>query len=233
MKLTLTNTTVIFAFLITTLTSTAGPRGAIKKGLNPHKANPAELARRAATKEEEILYKIDSKAWQKDPEARDYRSENLREYTTHTYKRIVKLLILGAIEEADGNSFKTQHNNIVTTAKAANTDGLDATERQSIRTQLNTLNTEINSAITKAEQGTDRTPLVNRAQHRFEERIKFGIKSGRLSTLEASSLRRKVIKLEKLEERLKAGKDLSSTERERLMEEVLELHRDLTKALRS
>ena len=76
-----------------------------------------------------------------------------------------------------------------------------------------------------------RTPLVNKSQHRFEELIAFGVRSGRLSTLEASSLRRKVKRLEDTEDRLKAG-NLSSNERERLMKEVMELERDLKKSLR-
>ncbi len=97
---------------------------------------------------------------------------------------------------------------------------------------MNTLNDNINAAIKEPEKDNARTPIVNRAQHRFEEQIERGIKSGRLSTLEASSLRRKVTKLEGYEERLKAGKELSSNERERLMKEVLELQRDINKALR-
>lgn len=236
MKYTLTKNTVIAIATICAISSSAlaGPKGHGhgKKGHHHRKANAGKVAENAAAKEEAILDRKDAHAWKKDPEARDHRHDNLREYTTHTYKRIVKLLTLGAIEEADGTQFKTRHKTIVAQAKAANQNGLDDTEKKAIRSQLNTLNDDINAAITEAEQDDKRTPIVNRAQHRFEEKIAFGIKSGRLSTLEASSLRRKVAKLEGLEERLKAGNNLSTNERERLMKEVIELHRDLKQALR-
>jgi len=231
MKQLLTTTTILTALILTNSISIAGPRAAGKSGVKPRKGGVERVAERATAKEEEILSLIDDHAWKKDPEARDHRSENLREYSNHTYKRIVRLLTLGAIEEQDGTTFKNRHESIVKKAKDANADGLDAAEKIAIRNQLNALNDEINAAITKKETGSTRTPLVNLAQHRFEERIQYGIKSGRLSTLEASSLRRKVAKLEKLEERLKGGKELSANERKRLMTEVLELRRDITKAL--
>ena len=231
MKQLLTTTTILTALILTNSISIAGPRAAGKSGVKPRKGGVERVAERATAKEEEILSLIDDHAWKKDPEARDHRSENLREYSNHTYKRIVRLLTLGAIEEQDGTTFKNRHEAIVKKAKDANADGLDAAEKIAIRNQLNALNDEINAAITKKETGSTRTPLVNLAQHRFEERIQYGIKSGRLSTLEASSLRRKVAKLEKLEERLKGGKELSANERKRLMTEVLELRRDITKAL--
>ena len=145
--------------------------------------------------------------------------------------RVVRLLTMGALEEADGDKFKDRHTTIVTAAKAANADGLDEAEKKTIRDQLNTLNDDINAAIKEPEQGDKRTPVVNRSQHRFEEKIEFGERSGRLSTLEASSLRRKLKRLEDTEDRLKTGQ-LSSNERERLMEEVIELRRDLMKELR-
>ena len=138
---------------------------------------------------------------------------------------------MGALEEADGDKFKDRHTTIVTAAKAANADGLDEAEKKTIRDQLNTLNDDTNAAIKEPEQGDKRTPVVNRSQHRFEEKIEFGERSGRLSTLEASSLRRKLKRLEDTEDRLKTGQ-LSSNERERLMEEVIELRRDLMKELR-
>ena len=193
--------------------------------------NIERKAENAAIREEALLDRIDEHAWKKDPEARDHRDANLREYTNHTYRRIVKLLTLGALEEADGKGFKKWHGKIVTKAKAANQDGLDETEKQAIRAELNQLNDAINGAIQEPEKGDDRTPIVNKAQHRFEELIEFGIRSGRLSTLEASSLRRKVKRLEDAEDRLKAGK-LTSNERERLMEEVVELQREIKKELR-
>lgn len=234
MKHQLTTIITVIAFCSISLLSSAAAKGKGhgKKGPHHRKANADKVAENAAAKEEAILARQDAHAWEKDPAARDHRHENIREYTNHTYQRIVRLLTIGALEEADGTKFKAGHSNIVKAAKAANQDGLDTAEKKTIRSQLNTLNDDINAAIKEPEQGNDRTPIVNRAQHRFEEKIAFGIKSGRLSTLEASSLRRKVTKLEGLEKRLKAGKELSSNERERLMKEVVELDRDINKALR-
>ena len=211
----------------------AGPKGHKhgKKGHHHRKGNIDKKAENAALREEAILDRKDNHTWKKDPTTRDHRSDNLREYTNHTYKRIVKLLTMGALKETDGNTFKKRHTDIVTAAKEANQDNLSADEKQTIRRQLDVLNNDINAAIKAPEKDDNRTPIVNHAQHRFEELIAFGIRSGRLSTLEASSLRRKVKKLEDTEKRLKTGK-LSSNERERLMKEVIELNRDLKKALR-
>ncbi|MBK1831644.1 hypothetical protein JIN77_12970 [Verrucomicrobiaceae bacterium R5-34] len=231
MKQTPITLSLLAAFCVASLPTHAAPRGVAGKGKLIHRDRSANIAERIASKEEEILFKQDAHVWRKDPEALDHRPEDLRAYSNHSYRRIVRLLTLGGLEEADGTKFKSRHAEIVAAAKAANSDGLDASEKQSIRTQLNQLNDAINAAVTEVEKGKERTPIVNRAQHRFEERIEFGVKSGRLSTLEASSLRRKVAKLEALEERLKAGQKLSSNERERLMKEVVELQRDLTRAL--
>jgi hypothetical protein len=228
-----TTLTIITALCATSSLTIAAPKGALpgKKGHHHRAHNAGNVAEKAAVKEEALLDKIDTHAWKKDPEARDHRSSDLREYTNHTYKRIVRLLTLGAIEEPDGKKFKDRHTAIVAAAKEANKDGLDENEQKTIRAQLNTLNDDVNAAIKEPEKGDDRTPIVNRAQHRFEELIEFGVRSGRLSTLEASSLRRKVAKLEDTEKRLKAG-ELSSKDRERLMEEAVELKRDLMKELR-
>ncbi len=235
MKHTLTRiVTVVTLCSLSSITyAAANGKGHGKKGHNHREAKANKIAENAAAKEEAILAKKDANAWKKDPEARDHRHDNLREYTNHTYKRIVRLLTIGALEESDGTKFKTRHAAIIKGAKAANQNGLDEAEKKSIRSQMNTLNDDINAAIIEPEQDNDRTPIVNRAQHRFEEQIAHGIKTGKLSTLEASSLRRKVAKLEGLEERLKAGKDLSSNERKRLMKEVVELQRDIKKAFRN
>lgn len=187
---------------------------------------------KASIREEALLDKIDTHSWKKDPGTRDHRSENIREYTHHTYQRIVKLGTWGALEEEDQRSFKTSHAQIVTFAKKANDDGLSEDEVKSIRKQLDTLNNSVNDSIKEPEAGDNRSPLVNKAQHQFDEKIEYGIRSGRLSTLEASSLRRKVSKLEKLEDRLKTGNGLSSSDRERLMKEAHEVQRELSKELR-
>ena len=235
MKSKLITTLTLIAFATCTI---AAPRGNGKgnhKGKNGHrhgKHNQENVAERAAIKEEARLDHVDTHKWKKDPTARDHRPDNIRDYATHTQQRIVKLLTLGALEEADGTTFKTRQTAIVTDAKKASADGLNEAEKKNIRASLNGLNDDINKSIQDAEQGDARTPMVNRSQHKIEEQIEFGIRSGRLSTLEASSLKRKVAKLEKLEERLKKGDSLSTSERERLMEEVIEIKRDLHKDMR-
>lgn len=232
--------TIVAAFCLSSHVSIAAPKdkgkshgkkGHHHKGKHHRHNNLDRKAENAAVREEAILDRKDTHAWKKDPEAQDHRPEDLRKYTNHTYKRIVRLLTLGALEEADGNAFKKRHTVIVTAAKKANKDGLDAGEKSTIRNQLNTLNDDVNAALKEAEKDDKRTPVVNKAQHRFVELIEFGVCSGRLSTLEASSLRRKVKRLEDTENRLKAG-NLTSNERERLMKEVIELNRDLKKELR-
>ena len=89
----------------------------------------------------------------------------------------------------------------------------------------------INGAIEDPEEGTERTPLLNMAQHRFEERIEFGVRSGRLSKGEAAKLTRMVESLKRMEDREKSG-GLSTREREDLFEEVAKLNRELNKDLK-
>jgi len=231
--------------LITTLTiialtscAIAAPKGNNKgnhtgKNGHRHDKNKREnAAKTAAMHEEAILDRTDTHLWKKDPTACDHRPDNIREYANHTQQRIVKLLTLGALEETDGTTFKTRQTAIIEEAKKANEDGINEAEKKSIRKSLNSLNDDINKSLQEAEKGDTRTPIVNRAQHKLEEQIEFGVRSGRLSTLEASSLKRKVAKLEKLEERLKKGESLSTSKRERLMEEVIEIKRDLHKDMR-
>ncbi|MGJ8676005.1 MAG: hypothetical protein ACSHX0_00665 [Akkermansiaceae bacterium] len=188
------------------------------------------IAERIALIEDSINDQKDSHTWQKDENTRDYRPDNIQLYTNHTYRRIVHLLKIGALEESDGTVLKAKHADIIVLGKAANEDGISESEEAEIRRHLNDLNDQINASIIDQEEGTDRTPLVNKAQHRFEEMIEAGVKNDRLSTLEASSLRRKLAKLETKEASLKAG-ELSTSEHERLIKEVMEIRKDLMKAL--
>ena len=235
MKSKLTTTLTIIALTSCAMAAPNGNSKGHNKGKNGHrnhKNKQENAAKNAAMHEEAILDRVDTHQWKKDPTARDHRPDNIRDYATHTHKRIVKLLTLGALEEADGTTFKTRQTAIITDAKKANENGINEAEKKSIRKSLDSLNDDINKSLQEAEKGDTRTPIVNRAQHQLEEKIEFGVRSGRLSTLEASSLRRKVAKLEKLEERLKKDDNLKTSERERLMEEVIEIKRDLHKDMR-
>ena len=98
------------------------------------------------------------------------------------------------------------------------------------RSMLDALNDEINAALKAAEEGANRTPILNHIQHRFEEKIEFGVRSGRLSEGEASRLTRMVEKLKRLEERAKEG-ELSTRDREKLFAEAGEIARELEQAL--
>ena len=206
-----------------------GPR---KKGPGRPGVSKQAVGKNAAMREEQVLDRIDTHQWKKDPEALDKRPTGLNEYHTRTLRRIVVLLRHGALTEEKGKIFKDQHTEITKQGKVLNEDGeLDAQERETLRTRLNDLNDDINGAIEDPEEGTERTPLLNMAQHRFEERIEFGVRSGRLSKGEAAKLTRMVESLKRMEDREKAG-GLSTREREDLFEEVAELNRELNKELK-
>lgn len=200
------------------------------KGMVP-RGNGPKFEERAAMREEALLDHRDTHKWKSDPAAADKRPENLGEYSNHTYQRIVRLLHHGAITEADGKEFKETHTEIVTDGKSMRADGeLSSEEKTRIRGWLDALNDDINLAITDAEKGDERSPILNHAQHRFEEQIEFGERSGRLSNAEASRLKRMVKKLADLEDREKEG-GLTTREREKLFEEVQEIARDLREEL--
>lgn len=191
-----------------------------------------EIGKHAAMREEQLLDQIDTHKWKKDPEATDKRPSGLTEYHTRTLRRIVALLRHGALSEEKGKFFKEEHTSITLQGKEFNKDGeLSAEERETLRGRLDKLNDDINAAIEEAEKGDERTPLFNQTQHRFEEKIEFGVRSGRLSKGEAATLTRKVESLKRLEEREKSG-GLSSREREKLFEQAAEVERDINKALK-
>ncbi len=203
------------------------------KGRGPiHHGNGKEkVAENAAMREEQVLDHLDTHKWKKDPEATDKRPTGLAEYHNRTLKRIVALLRHGAITEENGTLFKTEHTKITLHGKELKADGeMTEEEATTLRRELHALNDSINDSLLAAEEGANRTPLLNQTQHRFEEQIEFGIRSGRLSTGEANRLKRKVESLKRLEEREKAG-GLSTKDREKLFEEAAEISRDIRKDL--
>lgn len=188
-------------------------------------------AERAAMHEEQLLDHLDTHKWKKDPEATDQRPEDLGRYHNRTFERIVRLLRHGALTEESGTQFKDRHTEITRTAQDARAAGeISQDKQEELRAMLDTLNDEINAALKTAEEGANRTPILNRMQHRFEEKIEFGVRSGRLSNGEAGRLMRKVEKLKRLEERTKEG-ELSTRDREKLFAEAGKLSREIEKEL--
>jgi hypothetical protein len=188
-------------------------------------------AERAAMREELLLDHLDTHKWKKDPEATDVRPEDLGQYHNRTYQRIVRLLTHGAITEENGKAYKEKHTEITQLAQGARTAGNFTPEMQTeVRGMLDALNDEINAALKAAEEGANRTPILNRMQHRFEEKIEFGERSGRLSQGEVGRLKRMVEKLKRLEERAKEG-NLSTRDREKLFAEAGQIASELEKAL--
>ena len=187
----------------------------------------------AAMREEQLLDHRDTHKWKSDPAAKDQRPSNLGEYHNRTFQRIVRLLHHGALAEEDGLKFKKQHTEITVKGKEMRAEGeLSEEQRSELRGDLDALNDAINASLLDAEKASARTPILNHMQHRFEEQIEFGERSGRLSKGEASRLKREVAKLGKLEERLKDGNGLKTSERERLFEEAAELRREIMKELK-
>jgi len=183
----------------------------------------------SAMREEAMLDKRDTHGpmgvWDKDRRPKDVPT-----YHSVTFARIRGLLVDGTLSEAQGTTFKKEHEAIGVTLKAALEGGLDATEAGDIRSRLDKLNEAINEAVAKGKAGNPETPLLNYKKHRMEEAIEFGERSGRLTGGQASRMRRDLEQIGSLEERLK-GKELSTREREKLHEQanelILKLRREL------
>ncbi|MBC8126577.1 MAG: hypothetical protein H8M99_05455 [Gloeobacteraceae cyanobacterium ES-bin-144] len=183
-----------------------------------------------ALREEAILDRLDTHGplgvWEKDR-----RPADLERYHILTYQRIRGLLVNGSLSEQQGADFKKTHEQITAELQAEREQGLTDTSRALIRGKLDKLNDDINAVVKKATEGNERTPLLNRKEHRMEELIAFGERSGRLSKAEAASLRRKLASLQKLEERLKDG-GISTRDREKLQKEANEIAMDLHRELK-
>lgn len=181
-------------------------------------------------REEALLDKRDTHGplgvWEKER-----RPADLEKYHSTTFARIRGLLANGSLTEENGTAFKKRHEEITALLTAKRAEGLTDASRAEVRGQLDELNDDINTVVKKAEAGDLRTPVLNQKQHLIEERIEFGERSGRLSKGEAASLRRKLERLQNLEERLKDGQ-LSTREREKLHKEANEVIADLHRELR-
>ncbi len=197
-----------------------------------HRHDKKNNGENGAIAEERILDKKDAHGAQIE-EGKDRRSTNLNTYHKYSFSRIKALLRSGKITEAQGTEYKKIHATITKSLADAKKDGtITQGESKSLRDDLDLLNDVMTVVAGKGEQEKERTPLLNSIQHRMEEAIAAGRKSGRLSTLQANGLQRKLKSLAGLEERLKKDAEISKNEREKLFKEIAEIKRDIRKALR-
>lgn len=201
-----------------------------KRGPGPGKGkHQEEIAKRLAFEEEKRNDFVDNHTLRdlnQDKEAKDHRPDDLGMYTRHTLQRIIRLNAMGALEEADANDLKNEHARLVSAAKDAAQDGVTEEEKKEYREGLDALNDDINSRFQEGDEGDNRTPMVNRAQLRLDETIEAAVRTGRISDAKANSLRRDLEALERKEERAKSG-ELSTREREKLIEEALEVRKEI------
>lgn len=205
---------------------------ALAKKNRKHKIHKhAKKGEKAAVIEERILDKRDTHKIM--PEAgKDKRPEKLETYFNYTYSRIKALLQAGRITEKQGTEFKTKHSEIAKAIHFARSDKkISSNENTVLRGSLNQLNDAITAVVGDAEEGEERTPLLNTMQHRMEEAIEAGVRSGRISKGKASTLKRKLATVTRLEDRLKKDKEISAKEREKLFKEMNEVRRDLKREL--
>ena len=224
-------TTLLSVFLISSFTLESA---FAKKPAVLRKDNKQQRRAENATIREELKLDHQDQHQLGNAQLKDVRAKNLATYHKHTLSRINHLLRTGAITEEQGSTFKDSHALITSNLKIAKADSgtLSADDKAAARQSLDTLNDTINSAITTAETGDKRTPLFNAKQNKLEQLIEAGQRNGRLSTGEASRLRRKLDSLNRLEDRIKNGEKLSEREREKLHKEAAELRREIYKELK-
>lgn len=218
--------TSIAALTITSASAQIRKRPAVKKSIKENKR-----AERSAAREEFRNDRKDTHGAQAEV-GKDTRPENFEAYHKQSISRISVLLKAGKITEAQGSTFKLKHTEITTAIKQAKEENkLTSGKKAALRNDLDELNDAINLVTTKGDQESKRTPILNQRQNHYEELIEFGERSKRLSTGEASKLRREVKRLADLESRLKSGSELSQKEREKLHEEMLKVQKELKKEL--
>lgn len=225
-------TTTIIKSTMTTvigLTLIAGTASAKKPWKRHHKDIDGK---NGAIIEEHIIDQKDTHGADVE-EGKDRRSSNISTYHTQTFTRIKALLKSGKITEAEGTEYKTIHTEITESLSAAKKDGaLTSDEIKSIRKELDGVNDTLTLIAGNGELDEERTPLLNRIQHRIEEFVESGLKSGRLSTLEANGIKRDLARLVSLEDRLKSDKEITTKEREKLFTEAGEIRREIYRKLR-
>lgn len=225
-------TTIIKSAMTTVigLTLITGTAMARKPGKHHHLHRDKD-GEHAAAIEELLLDQKDTHGAHVE-EGKDRRSSNISTYHTQTFTRIKALLKSGKITEAEGTEYKTEHEAITKALADAKNDGtMTSDEIKSIRKGLDDLNDTLTIIAGDGDEDLERTPLVNGSQHRIEEMIEFGLRSGRLSTLEANGIKRDLARLVSLEDRVKNDKEVTTKEREKLFEEIGEIRREIHKSL--
>ena len=96
-----------------------------------------------------------------------------------------------------------------------------------VKAALRDIHAELKEKSIERPDPAIRTPDLNKFQLEAAEVIRFGEESGTLSAGKASSLNRKLAKLESKEQSAKSGGELSDRDRENLFEEARELAKDL------
>lgn len=229
------NITIIKSSLLTAigLSLIAGSAMAKKPGKHRHHRHDKKNdGQNGATIEERILDRKDAHGAQTE-EGKDRRPTNISTYHNYSFSRIKALLMSGKITEAQGTEYKTLHETITKSLIEAKKDAtLTQREIKNLRGDLDLLNDVMSLVAGKGEEDKERTPLLNNIQHRIEESIEAALKSGRLSTLKANGLKRKLKRLASLEDRLKKDKEITTKEREKLFDEVGEIRREINKELR-
>jgi len=226
------NITIIKSSLLTIIGLSLITGSAMARKPGKHRHHKKHDGENGAIKEERIINKKDTHGAQKE-EGKDRRPSNIQTYHKHTFTRIKALLKSGKITEAEGTEYKIIHTAITESLANAKKDGtLTQEEIKSLRNELDKVNDTLTAVAGNGEEAEERTPLLNKRQHQIEEAVEAGIKSGRLSTLEANGIKRKLKRLADLEARLKKDKEISKREREKLFKEIGEIKRDIKKELR-
>lgn len=225
-------TTILKSSVITTLSLSLIAGSALAKKPYKRKHLKKNEGKNGAIKEERILDKKDTHGAQREA-GKDKRPKNIHSYHKQSFKRIKALLKSGQITEDQGTIYKTTQTDITRLITIAKADGeISKAEKTEIRADLDQLNDNLTIIADEAEKGEERTPLLNKRQHKLEEAVEAGIRSGRLSTLEANGIKRKLARLARLEDKLKKDAKVSQREREKLFKEVGEIRRDIKKELR-
>ncbi len=226
---TIIKTTITTVIGLTLITGTAMAR---KPGKHRH-LNKDKNGENAAIQEELLLDKKDTHGAHVE-EGKDRRSSDISTYHTQTFSRIKALLKSGKITEGEGTEYKISHEAITKLLADAKQDGaMTGEEIKSIRKELDDVNDTLTIIAGDGEVDQERTPLLNKSQHRIEELVEYGLRSGRLSTLKANGIKRDLARLVSLEERAKNDKDVTTREREKLFKEIGEIRREIHKALKN
>jgi hypothetical protein len=230
-------TKTLFKSTITTvigLTLIAGTASAKKPWKRHHKDIDDRNGKNAALIEERIINEKDIDIELLE-ECKDKRSSDINTYHSETLTRIKAMQKSGKITEVEVSEYKSSHEAITRSISDAKKDGtMTSNEIKSIRKGLDDLNDTLTVIAGDEKINLRRTPVFNRQLEEVKELADFGTKSGRLSTAEASKVNRDLESLEKLEQQIKEDQEteLSTKEREKLFQEIIEIREYIKKSMR-